>query len=788
MVERALTVAILALGLQDIAPKSIAMAQDSKPKVVSPRLIQFVEADYPPGLLEQEARVEMALTISATGKVTHVDIVESAGEAFDRAAQAAATAFVFSPARLGNKPVASRIRYRYVFELRPPTAPKTSVAAKREASASFSPGVVSNESETISVTARVDAPPREVTRRTIRSDVLVRVPGTRGDPLRAVELLPGVGRPPFTAGALIVRGSAPGDSQTQLEGLPLPLLYHFGGLTSVIHPRLLDRIDFYPGNFGAKFGRRTGGILDVTLRAPKDDGFHGVLDVNIIDASLLFEGPIGDKGGFAVAARRSYVDLVLEAALPDDDVSIVAAPVYWDYQGIVNYRLTPRDRLRLMVYGSRDTLRLLFQDPSESDPAFRGNFGVRSEFHRVHMSWFHQFSKALNQKIDVSLGLLELEVELGNDVAFNLSSVEVLGRSEWNWRLSPVVGLIAGLDIRAQPSDFYYRGPQPTQEEGDPSGGISGRDPISTQPLVLGQGSLMVYEPAAYLTVDLRPIEQLQILLGTRLDWFGVVRRWALDPRLAVRYSLNQKTTLKAGVGSFSQPPVVQEASEEFGNPSLRPIRSLHVSGGLEHKVDDVYSFGAEAFYKHLWDRVVSTQGAASPFFINDGIGRIYGLEVLARAEPKGRFFGFLSYTLSRSERRDRAEDWRLFDFDQTHILTLSGVYKLGAGWETGATFRLVSGNPFTPIAGGIYDANVDVYQPIYGSVNSKRNKLFHRLDLRIEKQWKLHYWQLAVYLDVQNVYNAENPEGTVYNYDFTETGAVRGLPIIPSLGVRGEF
>lgn len=763
------------------------LAQDAKPKITLPELIQFVDAPHPPGEEGKNAVVDMALTVSESGTVTKVEILKSAGEAFDKAATTAASAFQFRPAQLNGKAVASRVTYRYVFLVRQKRVVKEEqvLTAPTPTSSTTTP----QPTETFTVTAQADAPAGEATRRTVRSEVLVRVPGTRGDPLRAVELLPGVGRPPFSSGALIVRGSAPGDSQAQLEGLPLPLLYHFGGLTSVIHPRLLDRIDFYPGNFGARFGRRTGGILDVTLRDPKSDGLHGVVDVNVIDASVLLEGPIGERGSFAVAGRRSYIDLVLESVVPDDsDVGIVAAPVYWDYQGIINYRLTERDKLRVMAYGSRDTLRLLFQDPAPNDPVFRGNFGLRTEFHRLHSSWSHRYSDTLQQRIDFAIGLVELDVEIGDDIGFDLSSIEFLGRAEWNWRLARTVKLTGGLDIQAQPANYYYRGPQPTQNEGDPGSGISGRDPVSTQPLVLGEGNVLLYEPAVYLTTDLRPLDPLQVLIGLRLDWFGAIRSWAFDPRAVVRYELTKKTTLKAGVGSFSQPPVIQEASEDFGNPELQPIRSLHVSSGVEHKFNRTYNVGAEVFYKYLWDRAVGTQGSVAPYFINDGIGNIYGFELLAKAEPVGRFFGFLSYTLSRSERRDRAEEWRLFDFDQTHIFTLSGVYKLGKGWETGATFRLISGNPFTPIQGGIYDANADVYQPIYGSINSKRNAMFHRLDVRIEKQWKFSDWQLAVYLDVQNTYNAANPEGTVYNYDFTENGTIRGLPIIPSLGVRGEF
>ena len=106
-----------------------------------------------------------------------------------------------------------------------------------------------------------------------------------------------------------------------------------------------------------------------------------------------------------------------------------------------------------------------------------------------------------------------------------------------------------------------------------------------------------------------------------------------------------------------------------------------------------------------------------------------------ARLQPWHRLSGFLAYTLSRSERSDRGEPWRLFDYDQTHILTAALGAKLGRGWELGGALRLVSGSPETPVRTGIYDAGLDIYRPVYGAMNSERNPLFRRLDLRIEKQ-----------------------------------------------------
>jgi hypothetical protein len=172
----------------------------------------------------------------------------------------------------------------------------------------------------------------------------------------------------------------------------------------------------------------------------------------------------------------------------------------------------------------------------------------------------------------------------------------------------------------------------------------------------------------------------------------------------------------------------------------------------------------------------------------NDSIGRIWGGEFSARLQPGRRTTGFVSYTLSRSERNDHGAGWRLFNWDQTNILTVAGTLRLGRGWDLGGTFRYTSGNPMTPVVDATYNANTDTYKPTYGGINSARNPAFHRLDLRVEKQWKVGGGNLATYLDLQNAYNHRSQEGQVYNYNFTQSKAIPGLPVIPSIGIRGEI
>jgi hypothetical protein len=188
-------------------------------------------------------------------------------------------------------------------------------------------------------------------------------------------------------------------------------------------------------------------------------------------------------------------------------------------------------------------------------------------------------------------------------------------------------------------------------------------------------------------------------------------------------------------------------------------------------------------------DRVTTTTpDGRQPFFENSQRGRVFGAEVFLRFHPFERLSGFASYTLMRSERADAGSAFRLFDRDQTHILAAAFRYELGRGWELGATLRYTSGTPYTPVVSSTYDATNDVYVPRLGRAMSARNPAFSRLDLRVQKTWTFSAWSLAAYLDVQNVLNAENPEGFAYSYDYRNRQGVRGLPILPIVGLRGEL
>jgi hypothetical protein len=636
------------------------------------------------------------------------------------------------------------------------------------------------DDEVYEAVAEVKAPPRQATRRALDAKELTTVPGTSGDPLRAIDVLPGVSRSPD--GEPILRGAAQHESAVFIDGTSVPFLFHFGGVRSVVHPRLIERVDVYPGNYSARYGRATGGIVEATMRDPRSDGLHGELELSFLDSSALIEGPIGGGFSFAGAARRSNIDLVFENFVPEDTFDVVVAPLYWDYQGALLYKPSHDARLRLSFVGSKDQTTLAFSDPSDENPALRGSVGGVVEFHRSQLAYTDRYGD-VKQSLQVYAGSQNLEQKVGPNSEAYFNVVDFGGRAEWELPLAAEVTFIAGLDVAGAEFTGAYRGGAAPALEG------SLDTPENVQDLIIiDRQKFLLFNPAAYLEARYFPIERLVLIPGIRVDYYSQNDAVTLNPRLSQRFELTSGLTLKSAVGWFSQPPEYYEAIVGVGNPDIKPYHALHVSAGAELQATDALSLDVEGFYKHITDRVVSTPLSAPPRFINDGEGRVVGLEVGGKYRSESGLSTQVAYTLSRSERQDRDEAWRLFDRDQTHVLSLAVGYALGAGWHAGARFRYVTGNPVTSVLGSTYDAGTDLYYPLYAEHNDQRDPAFQQLDLRIEKAFAIGPGRLSVYLDVQNVYAAENAQGFTYSYDYSEREPTTGAPFFPNLGLRGEL
>jgi TonB family protein len=662
-------------------------------------------------------------------------------------------------------------------------------------------------------------PPREVSRRTLTRREITRVPGTGGDALRSLQNLPGLARPPGLAGLLIVRGSAPEDTSVFVDGDTVPNIYHFGGLSSSIPTELLDRIDFYPGNFSARYGRAMGGIVDVGLRTPNsrctapgvepdeatptsssDRCFHGLLQADLIDARALLQGPLPFPGwSFAVGGRRSWVDAWLGPALQATGANVTTAPVYHDFQVIAERAPEHGTRISFRFFASDDALKLLLTNPSAQDPGFLGgSLSLSTSFYRVQSLLEVPLARGVSLSSLVSVGHDRTALSLGR-LRFDLETYPIQLREEFSFDLGQALTLHAGIDFQTGPFDVLVRAPEPPRP-GEPAPG-----PFTTRPLLETRQSSTFFRPAWYADAQWK-LGALVVTPGARVDYARDTGHADFSPRLGLRYelvphashadgSVTRRTVLKAGVGIFPQPAQPQETDEVFGTPGLESNRAVHYSVGVEQELTDQIELSVEGFYKDL-DHLVSRNAQADGSFAYDnaGSGYVVGAETLLKYKADERFFGWLAYTLSRSMRRDRpGEDLYPFQYDQTHILTVLGSYQLGRGWNVGARFRLVSGPLQTPVVPppslpAVFAADAAAYTPLEGEAFSTRLPLVHQLDLRVEKNWQFPSWALTFYVDLWNAYNNPAREDFTYNFDYSHHTYQQGLPIIPSLGLKGEF
>jgi TonB family protein len=632
---------------------------------------------------------------------------------------------------------------------------------------------------------------KEVTRRTLVREELEKVPGSLGDPIRVLTNLPGVARPPLIFGFLIVRGASPNDTGTYIDGVQLPLIYHFGGGPSVINPEFLDRIDFFPGGFGANYGRAIGGIVDVYTRPAKDNEFHGSAKIDLLDSGAYLSAPIVEGLTVSFAARRSYVDLVLKAVLPLVSSSAVAvAPQYYDYQARLTYRPTgSKHMFELFFLGSDDILTVASSDPAN-------NFTVNNHtgFQRLVGTWIYR-DGPLTVKTSPYVGLDEQSTGVGTikiDTPAQIAGI----RESIEYVIAPQATFRAGLDVQLTRSTYSFLVPNFIRNYRS----FPGEQPDPSPTELTGRRDK--YDYGEYGELEFNPGGGFHVIPSLRVDQYRVNGHTLpnMDPRLIFRQDLFDKEhrlTLKASVGLYSQLPTAIALDPENGNPNLGLERAFQSSLGAEMRITENINVDVTGFLNRRYDLAVRTAdiGIAAdgtPYRLNynsQGEGRAFGVEVLLKHELTRNFFGWIAYTLSKSEERTVGKTaFQLATFDQTHILTLIGQYKFGNGWELGGRFRLTSGNPSTPTVDATFQADTLSFTPINGAAQSGRLPLFHQLDLRVDKTWLFDRWSLGAYLDVENVYNQSNQEFLLSDYRYRGQTVIPGVPIYPTLGVKGSF
>ncbi|MEK6747925.1 MAG: TonB-dependent receptor [Pseudomonadota bacterium] len=630
---------------------------------------------------------------------------------------------------------------------------------------------------------------KDVVKRVLQKEELKSVPGTLGDPLRVLQSLPGMGRPAFISGALIVRGSRPNDSQVLIDGVPVPLLFHFGAGPSVITPSFIEAINFYPGVFGPKYGHAIGGVVDVDTHVPKITRMHGEVKIDMLDARFYTETPLGENseyGTLTLAARRSYVDawlpLAIKAATPAGQGSVIAIPYYWDYQG--RYSLSAAGhRFEATTFGSNDVLKI-----STTGVVPAQNFSLNSAtgFHRTRLLWTTTLSDGWNVSVAPMVGTTPTSTDVNELLKVNVDSIDIGLRGFARKEFSPDVKFEIGAEGFASRYQLRFEtAGYPTAADPNPA------PAVREQNIYGGAG-------AVYTEIIWVPKQAWKIIPGLRVEEYKLPGGYttSLEPRFAARYDISDTIALKGGAGLYRQTPLPQRLDRILGNPYLSLEQSEQLGGGAEFQLTPGIFLDMQTYYSRRSNLSVASRdivlrdGAYVPEnFNNTGTGHAYGLEILLKHDVTERFYGWLSYTWSRAEDFNKTIGTYVpSTYDQTHMAALVASYKFAKGWEIGTRYRMTTGRPVTPVIGATYDADNNRYTPVYGAPGSARGATFSQLDARVERLWTYDQWKLAAYLDIQNIFNSENPEATLWDYRYAKSSSLRGLPILPVLGIRGEF
>ncbi len=758
-----MSAALISLGAAPLwaqAESTVASAPPvgpAAPKIVAPHLAMQPNVPYPPEA-KGDASIILRLTINADGTVRDAQATEGE-EPFASAAVQAATSWRFEPATRDGEPVAAIVRFEVSFVEPPPAAP---VPETQSSLNDADAGEGQTPSTKGKGAATVTAPAPEPIEITVQGDRLApavssftraevrQLPGAFGDPFRAIEAMPGI--TPIVSGLpfFYVRGAPPGNVGYFLDGVRVPYLYHVGLGPSVIHPAMVDRVDLYPGGYPASFGRFAGGIVSGEVTKPRND-LHGEGNIRLFDLGGLAEtGFDNGRGTVLLGGRYSYTATLLSLIAPKVDLA------YRDFQARVTYDVTPHDRLTAFSFGSYD---LLGQTTNGIETIVFG-----SEFYRLDLRHDHDFGHSTTLRTAVTLGFDQTRIADQRNAQDRMISV----RTVLHHPLSKEVMWRTGADVTV---DGFTADNAKWADPEDP-------DTIRFNNLFPPRTDLAI---GAWSDLIIGVSPRLELTPGLRADVYGSggTTTPALDPRIAAKYKIADHFKIIHAYGVAHQTPsfVVPIPGLTPGNLQGGLQSSVQTSAGIEVDLPELTTATATVFHNAFYnmndalgDRSNTTTGGLDNALTQRARGQAYGLEFFLHRRLNKRLGGFLTYTLSRSTRTLNNSTFPSA-FDRTHVANGALAYDLGRDWRAGTRLVFYTGTPVITPTGGLVIA-----QP---TLSNSRNPAFYRVDVRLEKRWKLS--QRAWISFIAEVMNVTLSKETYNN-------TVIGPITIPSIGAEAGF
>ena len=615
-------------------------------------------------------------------------------------------------------------------------------------------------------------------------EAINKIPALLGevDIVRAIQLLPGVTTVGEGASGFNVRGGNVDQNLVLMDEAPVYNSSHLFGLFSVFNPDAVKDVKLYKGGIPSQFGGRLSSILDVRLKEGNTKKFSGQGGLGIVFSRLTLEAPIDSgKGSFIVAGRRSYGDLFLKLA-PDEDLRNTIA-YFYDLTGKANYEINERNRVFISAYLGRDRF------------GFGDVFGFDWGNATTSIRWNHLFSDRLflNTTVFYSNYDYALLIEDDGDV-FNWRSriINYSAKPEFTYYLNNKNTITFGAQTILydfQPGNFVARSQGVETTRSLPSkwafehAFYVGNDQKLTDRLSLQYGlrySLFDYVGPG-TTYDVGPrngtgSREIFNPEGRDFERLDLIQRYDnWEPRASMGYKFNEKSSVKASYNRMSQyihliSNTTAVAPLDVWTPStnnIKPQIADQWAVGYFRDFGSMFETSAEVFYKDMFNQLDYVDGAnllLNPFLEGEllpGTGRAYGLELYLR-KITGRFTGFISYTLSRTERRVEGinnNEWYDSRFDRRHNLNLVGSYSFTDRLEASSNLVILTGIPATFPDSRFEFEGIPLPNNSLNQRNNFRVPDYYRLDLSVTLKNKKKERTNRIFKDYQSswVFSAYN-------------------------------
>ncbi len=602
------------------------------------------------------------------------------------------------------------------------------------------------------------------------------------DILKTIQLLPGVQSGGDGNSGFYVRGGSIDQNLILLDEATVYNPSHLFGFFSTFNSDAIKDVTLYKGAIPPEYGGRLASVLDVRMNDGNSKDYHASGGIGLISSRLNVEGPIEkDNGSFIVSARRTYADLFLK--LSKDTNTNRSSLYFYDINAKANYKLGEKDHIYLSGYFGKDNLGL-------------GNtFGIDYGNTTATFRWNHILSSRLFSNTSLIYSKYDYDIQINS------------GKND--------IGIISYI------SDYHFK--EDMQYYANASNKINfGLDVIdhTTSPGVISAAQSSSFngisvqdkhalESAAYFSHELSVSDKINMDYGLRANIFTVLgpgnfytydssgnatdtasygsgkvvkNYFNLEPRFSISYKLTGSSSVKLAYTRTTQNLHLLSNSTS-SNPTdvwipssnnVKPEIADQVSAGYYRNFsENKYEFSAEAYYRDMQNQIDYKNGAQ--LIANENVesqlifgkGRAYGLELFIK-KKYGKFNGWISYTLSRTERQFEGvnnDNWYPANQDRTHNLSVVGIYKINKKWTLSADFVYYSGNAIT-WPSGKYQVNGQIAF-LYTERNGYRMPAYDRLDIGVTLQGKKtkkfdSNWNFSIY----NLYGRENPYSISFQQD----------------------